>query len=397
MKKIEDRHIVRKAEIASEYGVSVGMARLLSQGGIPTNVDALQKEYEDYILATKGKLSADQQKKFDEEINIRAPIVGSSADAMRRGLESLYPAIDEVIISNMHRAPNPNGVNQKEDIKILVVDSEGRMHIHAVSLKQYKQLKRLQVASGTYISTLCGLAFGVIGRGKFDGPHGAFVSKNKAATLSAFSTAYGPQILPDLEEIYAINDEIKEMRKNSYFPGEEVWKQFCTSTGNGAAAVFVKILKTVCAGDAAAFKQRFLDRLGLVNNHDILFTGRHKKKIYTFSTLQDSPWQKTVDTLTSSMVQLNIYRHLQGVKIQFEASGKTILEVSIPLTVNRNGAWVMDPAGRICSKDKKFYAYGQLRPLKAKEMATSTNAWMEIGPILTECLKMRPQHGKRSL
>ena len=397
MKNIEDRHLLRKAEIASEYGVTATAARLLNQRGTTTNVNALQKEYDDYVEGAKNNLSLGQQKRFDKEINRLRPVVESSARSLRDGLVNRYPAMTDIIISNSHRAPNSNGVVQKEDIKILVLDADGATYIHSYSLKQYKALKALQVASGTFISTLSGLAFRPSGRGKFEGPEGPFLSRNKEDTLSAFTTTYGSGVLAGLEEIYDLSNEIKEMRKNSYFPGDETWREFCSSIGTRGADAFVKILKTIYAHDTAAFKQRFLDRLGLVNNHDTLFTGLHKKKVYTFNTMQDSPWKKTVDILTSGIVQLSIFRHLQGVKVQFKEGDTMVLEVSIPLTVNRNGAWVRDPDGRICSKDKKFYEYGQLRPIKAKEMATSTNAWIKIGPILTECLKVRPQHGKRSL
>ena len=53
----------------------------------------------------------------------------------------------------------------------------------------------------------------------------------------------------------------------------------------------------------------------------------------------------------------------------------------MPLTINRNGAFHLPKNGisRICKKSGgKTILAGQLRPGKAKEMATSTNLWLEI-------------------
>ena len=78
-----------------------------------------------------------------------------------------------------------------------------------------------------------------------------------------------------------------------------------------------------------------------------------------------------------------------GVEVRLlGADGSLLIKLEIPLTLNRNGAWQLSThPGRYCRKDKLYIPYGGLRPTKAKEMATSTNTWLDIMPTLKAVLE----------
>ena len=54
--------------------------------------------------------------------------------------------------------------------------------------------------------------------------------------------------------------------------------------------------------------------------------------------------------------------------------------VDVPFTINKNGAWISEEyqGERFHAKEQKMLATGQRRPKKSKELATSTNTYVDF-------------------
>jgi hypothetical protein len=61
---------------------------------------------------------------------------------------------------------------------------------------------------------------------------------------------------------------------------------------------------------------------------------------------------------------------------------RTLLQVDVPFTINKNGAWISGDyytGTRWHAKEGRQLAWGQRRPKKSRELATSINTYVNFG------------------
>lgn len=406
MATLSKTHIVKKVEVYSEFSVSKRVSHLLNEAGYSVNTREIERQHDEYFNMIHSEiLTRDKDRKiFDEEFSKREPLVEGSSQSIVDSIIGKYGEEVEIEIVNTAREENLNGVEDKADISI-VIDNDVE---NPISLKQYMKLGDVQVASGTYLSTLCGLSFDVVGRGSFMGPRGKFTSKDchrgKPCTCqldkikSQFSEKYGEEIVPFVDELWNIKDDINKLRTYKIKPSDKFLDNYRYKVGVKAIKPFLSAIDIIQKVDGEGFKSRLLSRLALSNNDEsVVISGFSKKKSFTFNSEIDKPLFDLVGKLTDENTKLVFNPHGKGIRGSFTNNGEEILEVTIPFTININGSWVGDLNGRICSKDKKFYNYREMRPKKAQEMDTSTNCWLKMKPIFNECLSLRPQNGYTKL
>ena len=72
----------------------------------------------------------------------------------------------------------------------------------------------------------------------------------------------------------------------------------------------------------------------------------------------------------------------KGIGFDFVLEGETLVQVDVPFTINKNGAWISGTpydGVRFHAKEGIDLAYGQRRPKKSKELATSINTYVNFG------------------
>jgi hypothetical protein len=72
----------------------------------------------------------------------------------------------------------------------------------------------------------------------------------------------------------------------------------------------------------------------------------------------------------------------QGIGFDLINEDRVLLQVDVPFTINKNGAWISgDPyvGARWHEKEQASLAYGQRRPRKSRELATSINTYVNFG------------------
>ena len=79
-------------------------------------------------------------------------------------------------------------------------------------------------------------------------------------------------------------------------------------------------------------------------------------------------------------VKLQFEIHNQGLRFHFSDNCGMNISTTVPLTINRNGAWNLDlnRDNDYFHIDKKEIPYGHLRPVKSRQIATSTNTYIKL-------------------
>ena len=273
--------------------------------------------------------------------------------------------------------------NKKADFAI--IKSDGK-HIN-FSLKNYKGgIRRPQVCSGTFNSFFCNFVFTQDGVGMYKYIHkgteirfkGSSVSKrDEALRISGYENC--------IETMHKLDDIQLEMRKKvlegSEFRifDEEKWKTLCAYIGNSGADLMIQLFDLI---DKDLITRRILKSTGLIGDEELLAISPNE--------FLDSYTNKTLHSLRSSLVNpktvLNYEKSGQSINFRYNLAGQELLKVSVPFTINSNGAWFRDPpayTGKKRIKDKGHFVdleFGQLRPYKSREIATSINTYLELAP-----------------
>ena len=283
MKNISTRHLERKAEIAEEFNAVLQTALGFQKSGVKLvkPISHYTDKLNNYMTSFDKKyMTKANLKKLNDIRAELGPLSESSAASIVQSINDLLLKTDytHIDLLNYNKAGLKEGVNQKSDICIDIYKDENIVLTKHFSLKQYKKFSDVQVASGTYLSTICGLAFDVVGRGKFTMPNGdTFVSKNYDDIMQAFSKTYGTETQAPLLELMKITKRVhNNFRTMPVKPSKALWKRACTQTGKAAGAPFAQILKIVQSRNPSIFKERFLSRSGLKNSNSVLRLGQEQ-------------------------------------------------------------------------------------------------------------------------
>src|SRR6056300_602328 len=205
------KNTVKYAENACEYKTM----ELIAQDLGPLSIlpqSFYESTYANYISALG--LGSKELKFVMSEIATREPLCIAAAESIANSLKQNYSNRTFKIVA-MNRLGLKEGVSQKSDINIEVYNENTLEDVREISLKLYigrnkKGSMNIQVASGTYLSTLCGLGFDVVGRGVFESNTGERFSSKKSDSkkiLSNFSREYGAETSTHLNRVIDLTKE----------------------------------------------------------------------------------------------------------------------------------------------------------------------------------------------
>tara|TARA_R100000808_G_scaffold25085_1_gene61598 strand:- start:19749 stop:20867 length:1119 start_codon:yes stop_codon:yes gene_type:complete len=290
-------------------------------------------------------------------------------------LKNEYPdsKIDFVDVEKEYR-----NLKKKGDFLIKVENGVTK----SVSLKAYKKsIKRIQVCSGTFNSFITNFLFDGKGVGTYYTESGdSFNSKNVEARDSEIEKLGLGSILPDLHELDRINAVVKEKfvygTKSAWYQDiEQDWVHDRKSYGHSAKDLTLKIISENFTDEQV--KSRLLEQVG--------FNGEEELLLLDPDRVIDSITNEKFKTLIHNVrFNSSIEYYIKGQGINFDFIGKdgsVLLSVNIPFTLNSNGAWFLpkNKKGSFNEKEEIFLEYGQRRPKKSKELATSINSYVNLG------------------
>lgn len=255
-----------------------------------------------------------------------------------------------------------------------------RRHI-SVSLKNYRNgALRPQLNSGTYNSFILNFLFDSPGVGTFTDPMSGLPFRSTPAPVrnKVFEANGFAAIIPLMQKMDALNFEIRARfiaTPEFEFLDEAVFDRARKECGEAGATVALEILGSI---DPARLKARALKMIGMDGAEEMLLMDPDRFA----DSITNETFGRLRDRLQDVATTLRVGRRGQGLGFDFVSNGEVILQVDVPFTINKNGAWISGDAyegTRWHAKERKDLAYGQRRPKKSRELATSINTYVNFG------------------
>jgi hypothetical protein len=271
-------------------------------------------------------------------------------------------------------------LGKKADFTITIDESAAS---YFVSLKNYigsSGITRPQVSAGTFLSFACGFVFDRNGVGTYDDPrfeNGKFKGSNQKdrngvlAHLGMQALESPLQTLEDLQafvrsELLTIDDydqsAVKKVVANIVPRGQEAILEIFSSLG----------IETVRA--------KFLERIGLDGTEDLLYFDNSN----SLDSITNLKFHDLVTAINDPDTVFSVTPVGQSLRFSYKSDKDVVLQADVPLTVNTNGAWYRPKvkySGTHIYSDKGHAValrWGQLRPYKSREIATSTNLYVDL-------------------
>jgi len=254
---------------------------------------------------------------------------------------------------------------------------------HFVSLKNYigkSGITRPQVSSGTFLSFAAGFVFERRGVGTYDDPRVAgrtFSGSNKVERDGVLAYQGRTELIAPLQELDDIQQHIRNELLSMRMYDEATVKAVIQTIVPRGQAAMLNIFETLGMG---AVRAKFLERAGLDATEDVLYFDAHN----FVDSITNPKFSRLVDLVNDPATEFSISPVGQSLRFRFSANGQSILSVDVPLTINTNGAWHRPKqryAGTQEKNDKGHRVqlqWGELRPYKSRELATSTNTYINL-------------------
>ena len=272
-------------------------------------------------------------------------------------------------------------LGKKGDLVIVFDDGEEI----SVSVKNYQNgYSSIQVCSGTFNSTLNNFLFDDTNcsPGMYIAPSGViFKGSNREYRDGLLKRDY-PQLLPFFTQLDSINDDTRDFYINSseaeyYENVADQWKKDCSSVGTMVAPLIVEALSYL---PNEMILKRLQKSTGLVSEEHLLCLGKGE---YLFS-VTNSEYQKLCARVKAA-THVEVESRGQSVFYHICDADGTIISINQPCTLQKNGAWFATNEDKFeglrekNDKGTKFMLkWGQRRPRKSKELATSTNMYLRL-------------------
>lgn len=265
---------------------------------------------------------------------------------------------------------------------LLVIKGNNIYEEKSVSLKAYKGgFDSIQVCSGTFNSFINNFMFNQDGVGMFTTDSGIrFKGSSIPQRNQVISNMGYSKMIPTLEKLDNILPIIKEKyvySKNAEFfqNVENDWKYDCNYYGNLAIELTLKILKENFSD--LQVKERILKMSGFDGEEDLLLIDSKKM----VDSVTSDKFKNLTKKLRSNDTKVNFYQKGKSIFFDFvDIYNKVYLTVSVPFTLQKNGAWHLpsNKKGIWKEKENMFLEYGQRRPKKSKELNTSINTYVKV-------------------
>jgi hypothetical protein len=268
---------------------------------------------------------------------------------------------------------------RKADFAIVVAEERAT---YEVSLKNYRSsARRPQVCSGTFNSFILNMLFASPKVGTFTDANGEkFRGSNTARRDEAVDAVAGPHTVLELRALDELNASMRALFLGPEFEflDPERFQAVARQVGSRGRDICLNLLWSF---PNERVRQRVLTMAGLDGAEEALF---FDPDIATDS-ITNKRFRHLLETVQDSSSTLAFEKEgAQSIRFAFrDHQGGEVLTVSVPFTINKNGAWISDTmyqdGPRYHAKEGRKLAYRQRRPRKSREIATSVNTYVEFG------------------
>lgn len=266
--------------------------------------------------------------------------------------------------------------NKKGDF-VIVTD---RGETISVSLKNYLgRGLRPQLSSGTYNSFVLGFLFEADGVGCYKDPQTG--TRFKGSTVARRDSVLDANGYGKIKAVMQRMDELNRQIKQRFvyspefkYLDEGLFKEARQECGDAGATLALQALAPL---DNDRIKARLLKMTGFDGKEEILLLYQDR---FTDSITVPG-FGKLRAAVQAPDTKVTFAKRGQSIRFDFVAGGEVILSVDVPFTINKNGAWISSPPFKglqYHDGEKMNLAWGQRRPKKSKELATSTNTYVDF-------------------
>ncbi len=354
------------------------------------------------IAVERGKsISGSYQREFEDffeyvkERNIEEDFYETDyCKIYKKNVEPFFDALEEA-----HPKSSFNFVDVEKEFRDqnkkgdFVIQFDDGTEEQSVSLKVYRKgYSRPQMCSSTWLSFTSNFFLDKVTVGVYrrkDGTTYNCRGKNYIQNIHEDLLERGhitPQMREYLDFIEAIGEYLKTFYVDSdhaefWHNVESNWKDDCEQYGYKARDLAYNVLNSA---PRDIIKNRVIEMTGLDFKEHVLLLD---KKGFLCS-LFDKRLQIMAKRITSSDCQLKLRKVAKNLFVDLADKHGKIIEVQIPFTLNRNGGWNLPKeeyeGPRFHEREKTDLHYGQRRPSKSKEIATSINTFLNLKKSLED-------------
>lgn len=370
-----DQHTVQDA--AEHYAVFV-MQRTAEELGVAVthSADALWQQFTAYLDGvgiTFVGFEAGEYKKYKRNVDHQIPrFVTRLAEKFRGKRINFW--IDEV---------NQRNLGNKADFFISL--GERRPAI-PVSLKNYiggGGITRPQVGSSTFLAFANRFVFERTGVGKYIDPRepGATFRGSSDVRNEVLAFEGRHKLIAPLECLQELNRSMRdELLQYEFFDQAAFDRERDRISVPGIRTV-LSVFEILGVNEVV--REKFLSLIGMDGTEEALFFDGERY----VDSITNEAYHDLRALLNSSETVFEVCKHKQNLRFAFTHGNTSLLSVDVPFTINTNGAWWRDIPyfeGVRVKRDKGHdveLQWGQLRPFKSRELATSTNTYLNLLPV----------------
>jgi len=366
-----EQHITQDA--AEHYATFV-MARTAEVLGVAAGAHSEQiwNVFTDYLSARNWSLPDFEEHYPQYKINVDAQVPHFVERlATRFPGSALEFAIDEArfrvqgLKADLTVSVNPPGVKRY------------------VSLKNYVGgggIQRPQVSSGTFLSFACGFVFERSGVGRYVDPRdgSSFAGSSRTDREAVLRHGGRPAFIAPLQQLDDLQQYVRSELLTIRFHDEDKVREVIAHIVPLGQRAMLDVFELL---GYDVVREKFLQRAGLDGTEDVLF--------FDEVNFVDSITNPRYDALRAAVndraTAFSIQPVGQSLRFQFTREDATrVLAVDVPLTVNTNGAWHRPRVRYIGTQEKNdkgrivHLEWGEIRPRKSREIATSTNTYVNL-------------------
>jgi hypothetical protein len=263
----------------------------------------------------------------------------------------------------------------------------------AVSLKNYiggGGITRPQVSSGTFLSFACGFVFDRVGVGQYADPHkegrvfrgSDAISRNVVLSYQGRTQYIKP--LDHLEQLQLVmRTELLGRDCEMYDRARvrSVVERIAQPGIDTVLHIFDLLRQESAPLGEDIVRDKFLARIGLDGKEESLFFDAERY----VDSITNPAYHDLRERVNDA--EFTVAQHRQSIRFSFSQGASLVLKADVPFTINTNGAWYRPKpkySGVRIYNDKGHpveLRWGQRRPYKSMEIATSTNTYLDLAKV----------------
>jgi hypothetical protein len=254
---------------------------------------------------------------------------------------------------------------------------------HHISLKNYigsGGITRPQVSSGTFLSFAAGFVFERVGVGTYVDPRSTdatFSGSNSELRDAVLDFQGRNNLKKPLHVLDGIQQKMRESLLTLRFYDEAKVKEVIANIVPRAHTAVLEIFSIL---GIETVREKFLQRAGLDSKEGVLYFDETN----FLDSITNSKFAELLARVNDQATKFEVVPAGQSLRFTFSYQDETVLAVDVPFTINTNGAWYRPKEkyeGTQIKVDKGHrvaLAWGEIRPYKSRELATSTNTYINL-------------------